>query len=98
MLPYGNNNHSNLSRDLEDVDAGKDYSDIWLEHLNELEIGKFANLKVELKFVKLILAKSPVLKKDMKELMKKNTRSGWGNKFSIMLLPVYYHKDDSDPL
>ncbi|GJR57552.1 putative acyl-CoA dehydrogenase IBR3 [Tanacetum coccineum] len=51
------------TRDSEDADAGKGYSDIWLEHLNELEIGNFANLKVELKFVKLILAKSPVLKK-----------------------------------
>ncbi|GJZ07442.1 NBS-containing resistance-like protein [Tanacetum coccineum] len=52
-----------IERDSKDADAGKDYSDIWLEHLNELEIGNFANLKVELKFVKLILAKSPVLKK-----------------------------------
>ncbi|GJY30533.1 acyl-CoA dehydrogenase [Tanacetum coccineum] len=51
------------TRDSEDADACKGYSDIWLEHLNELEIGNFANLKVELKFVKLILAKSPVLKK-----------------------------------
>nr|GEY26547.1 replication protein A 70 kDa DNA-binding subunit A [Tanacetum cinerariifolium] len=51
-----------IERDLKDANAGKDYSDNWLEHLNELEIGNFANLKVELKFVKLILAKSPVLK------------------------------------
>lgn len=34
----------------------------------------------------------------MKELMKKDTGLGWGNKFGIMLLPLYYHKNDSDPL
>ncbi|GJW44556.1 F-box/FBD/LRR-repeat protein-like protein, partial [Tanacetum coccineum] len=41
----------------------KDYADIWLEHLNELHIGSFKNQGNELNFVKLILAKSPVLKK-----------------------------------
>nr|XP_043634797.1 F-box/FBD/LRR-repeat protein At1g13570-like [Erigeron canadensis]XP_043634798.1 F-box/FBD/LRR-repeat protein At1g13570-like [Erigeron canadensis] len=41
----------------------EDYSDIWLEHLNELKIEYFAMLKTELEFVMLILAKSPVLKK-----------------------------------
>ncbi|GJR27359.1 F-box/FBD/LRR-repeat protein-like protein [Tanacetum coccineum] len=41
----------------------QDYSDIWLEHLNELEIDKCASLKHEMEFVKCILAKSPVLKK-----------------------------------
>lgn len=35
---------------------------------------------------------------DIKELMKKNNGSGWGNKFGIMLLPIYYHKNGSDPL
>ncbi|KAL4555787.1 hypothetical protein LXL04_038415 [Taraxacum kok-saghyz] len=35
---------------------------------------------------------------DIKELMKKNSGSGWGNKFGIMLLPIYYHKNGSDPL
>ncbi|GJZ83310.1 O-acyltransferase WSD1-like protein [Tanacetum coccineum] len=43
------------------------------------------------------LRPSPGLQ-DMKELMKKNSGSRWGNKFGIMLLPVYYHKNDSDPL
>ncbi|GKA32500.1 F-box/FBD/LRR-repeat protein-like protein [Tanacetum coccineum] len=43
----------------------KDYADIWLEHLNELNIGCFKNQRNELNFVKLILAKSPVLKKVM---------------------------------
>lgn len=43
------------------------------------------------------LRPSPGLQ-DMKELMKKNAGSGWGNKFGIMLLPVYYHKNGSDPL
>ncbi|XP_071703543.1 F-box/FBD/LRR-repeat protein At1g13570-like [Rutidosis leptorrhynchoides] len=41
----------------------EDYSDISLEHLNELEIRNCRNLKPELEFVKLILAKSPMLKK-----------------------------------
>lgn len=43
------------------------------------------------------LRPSPGLQ-DIKELMKKNTGSGWGNKIGIMLLPVYYHKKCSDPL
>lgn len=30
--------------------------------------------------------------------MKKNSRSRWGNKFGMMLLPIYYHKNGSDPL
>nr|XP_043639685.1 F-box/FBD/LRR-repeat protein At1g13570-like [Erigeron canadensis] len=41
----------------------EDHSDIWLEHLYELKIEYVANLKTELEVVKLILAKSPVLKK-----------------------------------
>nr|GEV92176.1 hypothetical protein [Tanacetum cinerariifolium] len=41
----------------------KDYADIWLEHLNELHIRSFRNKGNELNFVKLILAKSPMLKK-----------------------------------
>nr|GEW11752.1 hypothetical protein [Tanacetum cinerariifolium] len=40
----------------------KDYADIWLEHLNELHIRSFRNKGNELNFVKLILAKSPMLK------------------------------------
>ncbi|MFS7888979.1 putative F-box domain, FBD domain, leucine-rich repeat domain superfamily [Helianthus anomalus] len=40
-----------------------DYSDIMLEHLNELEILHFSDADNELDFVKLILAKSPVLEK-----------------------------------
>ncbi|KAF5761117.1 putative FBD domain-containing protein [Helianthus annuus] len=40
-----------------------DYSDIMLEYLNELEILHFSDADNELDFVKLILAKSPVLKK-----------------------------------
>nr|XP_043621965.1 wax ester synthase/diacylglycerol acyltransferase 5-like [Erigeron canadensis] len=43
------------------------------------------------------LRQSPGLQ-DIKELMKKNAGSGWGNKFGVMLLPVYYHKKCSDPL
>ncbi|GJZ78281.1 F-box/FBD/LRR-repeat protein-like protein [Tanacetum coccineum] len=41
------------------------YSDIRLERLSEFEIGNFGNSKHELEFVKLILARSPVLKKLM---------------------------------
>ncbi|GJU20489.1 F-box/FBD/LRR-repeat protein-like protein [Tanacetum coccineum] len=41
----------------------KNYSHIWLKHLKELEIMKFGNRDNELDFVKLILDKSPVLKK-----------------------------------
>ncbi|GJV96477.1 F-box/FBD/LRR-repeat protein-like protein isoform X1 [Tanacetum coccineum] len=44
-------------------DALKDCADIWLEHLKELEIRDFANLKHEMKFVKLILDRAPMLKK-----------------------------------
>ncbi|KAI7735840.1 hypothetical protein M8C21_009755 [Ambrosia artemisiifolia] len=44
------------------------------------------------------LRPSPGLQ-DMKELMKKNAgTTGWGNKVGIMLLPVYYHRNRSDPL
>lgn len=39
------------------------YSDIWLGHLNELEIDDFVDLPHLLDFVKLIMAKSPMLKK-----------------------------------
>nr|GEX75849.1 NBS-containing resistance-like protein [Tanacetum cinerariifolium]GEX77773.1 NBS-containing resistance-like protein [Tanacetum cinerariifolium]GEX77783.1 NBS-containing resistance-like protein [Tanacetum cinerariifolium] len=38
-----------LSRDSEDADAGKDYSDIWIEHLNELEIEIFCQLEGRVK-------------------------------------------------
>ncbi|KAJ0428594.1 putative FBD domain-containing protein [Helianthus annuus] len=41
----------------------EEYSDFWLEHLNELEIEGFRNYKTELDFVKVILARSPNLKK-----------------------------------
>ncbi|GJV96482.1 F-box/FBD/LRR-repeat protein-like protein [Tanacetum coccineum] len=44
-------------------DALKDCADIWLEHLKELEIRDFANLIHEMKFVKLILDRAPMLKK-----------------------------------
>ncbi|GKF09224.1 hypothetical protein Tco_0043448, partial [Tanacetum coccineum] len=41
----------------------EDYSDIMLEHLIELEITSFINANYQLDFVRLILARSPVLKK-----------------------------------
>ena len=39
------------------------YPGIMLEHLNELEIRNFLSRKARFDFVKLILARSPVLKK-----------------------------------
>ncbi|KAM0017569.1 putative F-box domain, FBD domain, leucine-rich repeat domain superfamily [Helianthus debilis subsp. tardiflorus] len=41
----------------------ENYSDVRLEHLQELEIHYFSNLKHEMEFVKLIMASSPKLKK-----------------------------------
>ncbi|XP_076902572.1 F-box/FBD/LRR-repeat protein At1g13570-like isoform X2 [Bidens hawaiensis] len=41
----------------------EDYSDVWLEHLNELQIDHFTNYEPEMEFVKFILARSPKLKK-----------------------------------
>ncbi|XP_076954803.1 wax ester synthase/diacylglycerol acyltransferase 11-like [Bidens hawaiensis] len=35
---------------------------------------------------------------EITELMKKNSGSRWGNKFGMMLLPIYYHGSGSDPL
>lgn len=35
---------------------------------------------------------------EMSNLMKENSKAGWGNKFGVMLLPVYYHKSVVDPL
>ncbi|CAI9260070.1 unnamed protein product [Lactuca saligna] len=32
------------------------------------------------------------------ELMKSDSKSRWGNKFGMMLLPIYYHTNGSDPL
>ncbi|KAM0045025.1 putative FBD domain, leucine-rich repeat domain superfamily, F-box-like domain superfamily [Helianthus debilis subsp. tardiflorus] len=51
--------------DEEDLGSFKleDYSDIMFEHLNELEIIHFGDTENELDFVKLVLAKSPVLRK-----------------------------------
>ncbi|KAJ0428602.1 putative leucine-rich repeat domain superfamily, F-box-like domain superfamily [Helianthus annuus] len=41
----------------------ENYSDVWLEHLNELKIQHFRNFNPELELVKFILARSPNLKK-----------------------------------
>ncbi|XP_073030527.1 wax ester synthase/diacylglycerol acyltransferase 11-like isoform X1 [Primulina eburnea] len=35
---------------------------------------------------------------DLTQLMGEKSRPQWGNKFGILLLPVYYHKDRSNPL
>ncbi|KAJ0531244.1 putative leucine-rich repeat domain superfamily [Helianthus annuus] len=39
------------------------YSDVWLEHMKELVVDYFNNLKPSMEFVKFILARSPKLKK-----------------------------------
>ncbi|PPD75805.1 hypothetical protein GOBAR_DD27274 [Gossypium barbadense] len=36
--------------------------------------------------------------KDLSKLMKSNTKARWGNKFGVILIPVYYHKGGNDPL
>ncbi|KAI7724942.1 hypothetical protein M8C21_005495 [Ambrosia artemisiifolia] len=43
--------------------ALEEYSDVWLEHLNEFEMERFNNTEPEMDFVKFILARSPKLKK-----------------------------------
>ncbi|XP_075474491.1 wax ester synthase/diacylglycerol acyltransferase 11-like [Primulina tabacum] len=35
---------------------------------------------------------------DLSKLMEGNSRTRWGNKFGMLLLPVHYHGDCSDPL
>ncbi|KAK6121191.1 hypothetical protein DH2020_045065 [Rehmannia glutinosa] len=35
---------------------------------------------------------------DMSKLMNSNSGSQWGNKFGMLLLPVYYHRGGSDPI
>ncbi|XP_073151846.1 wax ester synthase/diacylglycerol acyltransferase 11-like [Henckelia pumila] len=35
---------------------------------------------------------------DLSKLMEAKSRTRWGNKFGMLLLPVYYHGDCSDPL
>ncbi|XP_023748202.1 F-box/FBD/LRR-repeat protein At1g13570 isoform X2 [Lactuca sativa] len=49
-------------------DIQEDYSGLNLDHLKELEITNFHNHGVEMEFVKLIMGKSPVLKKARIEL------------------------------
>ncbi|MFS8028373.1 putative FBD domain-containing protein [Helianthus anomalus] len=46
----------------------KDYSNLNLDHLETLEMKMFSNLPLEMAFVKLIMAQSPVLKKVRIEL------------------------------
>ncbi|KDO59756.1 hypothetical protein CISIN_1g0129801mg, partial [Citrus sinensis] len=35
---------------------------------------------------------------DLSNLMKSNSGTRWGNKFGMLLLPIYYHKGGADPL
>ncbi|PIN08735.1 hypothetical protein CDL12_18674 [Handroanthus impetiginosus] len=35
---------------------------------------------------------------DFSKLMESNSGTRWGNKFGMILLPVHYHREDSDPL
>ncbi|KAJ0431225.1 putative leucine-rich repeat domain superfamily, F-box-like domain superfamily [Helianthus annuus] len=70
------------------------YSNVWLEHLNELEIGYFTHVKPVLELVKFILARSPNLKKvslltnsvvdknerlEMLKTLRRSTRTTGGN-------------------
>lgn len=55
--------YSDDSDDEIDVVPPQDYSGIWLKNLKDLKIEHFFNMKCEVEFVKLILAKSPVLMK-----------------------------------
>nr|GEY73065.1 hypothetical protein [Tanacetum cinerariifolium] len=50
------------------------YSDIWLEHLNEFAYDDLGDTKLNLELVKLILAKSPLLKKVRITLCNKVTK------------------------
>ncbi|KAJ0432733.1 putative F-box-like domain superfamily protein [Helianthus annuus] len=47
----------------DDSDIFEEYSDVWLEHLNELKFTYFRDDKPELELLKFILARSPNLKK-----------------------------------
>lgn len=54
--------------------------------------------KSYLKFKFLSCMKMSGTDQDLSDLMKDNSRSRWGNKFGMVLLPVYYHKNGADPL
>ena len=54
-----------VDHDLPDI---QDYTGLKLDHLKEMEITSFNNHDLELDFVKLIMANSPVLKKARVEL------------------------------
>lgn len=41
---------------------------------------------------------TPGMDQDLSDLMKDKSGSRWGNKFGMVLLPVYYHKSGADPL
>ena len=63
----------------------EDCSDIQLEHLKEFEFRNFAECMGEMEFVKLLLAKSPVLKKARIILNRKVTKDK-GSRMCKMLL------------
>ncbi|KAK2665049.1 hypothetical protein Ddye_003623 [Dipteronia dyeriana] len=46
-------------------------------------------------FVKMAMA---FFGQELSDLMKSNSGSPWGNKFGMLLLPVYYHKSSGNPL
>lgn len=35
---------------------------------------------------------------EISKLMKDNSETRWGNRFGVILLPVFYHKSGNDPL
>ncbi|KAB2071230.1 hypothetical protein ES319_A08G208100v1 [Gossypium barbadense] len=62
----------------------------------ELWPRKLATAKFLLDDMKLV--KRAVPDTDLSKLMKSNTKARWGNKFGVILIPVYYHKGGNDPL
>lgn len=38
------------------------------------------------------------MNQDISDFIMNNKGTRWGNKFGTLLLPVYYHRNDSDPL
>ncbi|GKD87637.1 hypothetical protein Tco_1358791 [Tanacetum coccineum] len=68
----------------------EDYSDMWLEHLNELEIMIFSSEESVLDFAKLVLAKSPQLKKVGIRLHKKVAKAEEYGKAELLWLSEIY--------
>ncbi|GJV18251.1 F-box/FBD/LRR-repeat protein-like protein [Tanacetum coccineum] len=73
----------------------EDYSDMWLEHLNELEITIFGREESVLDFVKIVLAKSPRLKKVGIRLHKKVAKAEEYGKAKLFWLSEIFFRSAS---